>query len=191
LSWRDWLVIVGIPLSLMASGAAALEAQATADALEDDRRAARFATAEQVLILGPSAPTVRRTTSTSSISWRVDMPELVQNYARLPVSKMTIVVDIKYDDGRSGATYLIRVGSLPPCRQVSITDFRPAGSSVPHQLSTYVLFADPTGRKWKREVGEEPVEVASTEIEGIPEAPKGSLSLRHPSVRIQRIEPCG
>jgi hypothetical protein len=96
-----------------------------------------------------------------TIRWGLDLenvPNLVQNYARLPVSEMTIAVDLKYADGRM-ETHEVPVGSLPPCRQVGITDggyFRKSGlAGSVRDVVTYVYFVDPTGHKWKRYVGQE------------------------------------
>jgi hypothetical protein len=72
--------------------------------------------------------------------------------------KMTIAVDLKYADGRM-ETHEVPVGSLPPCRQVGITDggyFRKLGlAGSVRDVVTYVYFVDPTGHKWKRYVGQE------------------------------------
>ena len=53
--WR-WLEIIGVPIAIVAAIGAYWQANATEDSLQDDRRAERFATAHQVLILGPTAP---------------------------------------------------------------------------------------------------------------------------------------
>lgn len=192
--WR-WLEIIGIPVAIVASIGAYWQAQSTADALEDDRRAARFATAEQVLILGPTAP--------RDIQWDgreggaggigggflEDVPNLVQNYARLPVSEMTIAVDLKYENGRT-TTYKIPVGSLPPCRQVGISDggnLEKSGlAKGVDNVVTYVYFVDPTGHKWKRYVGQEPAEVST-----IPEVDLTRSSNMIVRTDLQRIDPCG
>jgi hypothetical protein len=125
--WR-WLEIIGVPIALIASFAAYWQAKSVADSLQDERRAARMATAEQVLILGPTAPRDMQKTPGSGRTDRIgfelnlnNVPNLVQNYARLPVSEMTIAVDLQYQNGET-KTYEIPVGSLPGCRQVGITD---------------------------------------------------------------------
>lgn len=204
-----WLEIVAIPIALIASLAAYWEARSVADALEDERRAARAATAEQVLILGPTAakdiqatpppkarsggglsggPSAGRTVRGKP--HLEDVPNLVQNYARLPVSEMTIAVDLLYAGGQT-ETYEIPVGSLPPCRQVGITDggyFTKADlAGWVKDVITYVYVVDPTGRKWKRYVGQEPIEVTT-----IPRVDVVDHSVAE-IVRtdIQRIDPCG
>jgi hypothetical protein len=156
-----------------------------------------MATAEQVLILGPTAPKDSQQTPGSGKTDSVDfefnldnVPNLVQNYARLPVSEMTIGVDLKYRNGET-KTYEIPVGSLPGCRQVGITDggnLEKLGiASGVEDVVTYVYFVDPNGHKWKRHVGQEPTEVAT-----IPEVYVSS-STTSEIVRtdIQRIDPCG
>jgi hypothetical protein len=199
--WR-WIEIIGIPIAVVASIGALWEARSTADAVADEQRAVRFVTAEQVLILGPPAPKDEQQTDPPSgfghgggVGWLEhglldDVPNLVQNYARLPVSGMTIGVDLKYESGEV-KTYEIPVGSLPPCMQVGITDHgylaKTGEARDVQDIVTYVYFVDPTGHKWKRYVGQEPNEVAS-----IPNIFEGtyqtSMIVR---TEIQRMDHCG
>jgi hypothetical protein len=103
---------------------------------------------------------------------------------------MTIGVDLTYTDGHTD-TYEIPIGSLPPCRQVGITDGgdleKTGRAEGVTDIVTYVYFVDPTGHKWKRYVGQEP-----TEVETVPEVPirsrRMSIIVR---TDIQRINPCG
>lgn len=192
-----WLAIIGVPIALVASIGAFWQAKATDDALEDDRRAARFETARQVVVLGPTAskgelskdPNAGGDTGFGPGVDLNEVPNLVQNYARLPVSEMTIAMDLKYEDSKA-ETFEIPVGSLPPCRQVGITDGGNLRSEIAKGVTdviTYVYFVDPMGHKWKRYVGQEPVEV-STVPEIYMDASNGGMVVR---TDIQRIDPCG
>ena len=58
IGWR-WLQIIGIPLAMVASLAAYWEAKSTSDGLSTEQRATKFATASQVIILGPTARRLR------------------------------------------------------------------------------------------------------------------------------------
>jgi hypothetical protein len=102
----------------------------------------------------------------------------------------SIAVDLNYENGET-RTFEIPVGSLPPCRQVDITDGGYLQDSGPEggveDVITYVYFVDPAGRKWKRYVGQEPIEVPT-----IPEIDVSShRTLGIVRTDIQRIDPCG
>lgn len=180
------LEVAAMSVAIAAAGFAAWQAYAADQSLELQRAANRQATADQVLILGPAVPIGVSGGSGSSGSWSAleDSPSTIQNYGRLPVTD--VVVELNFGIGTdSPATYLVRIGPLQPCQQVSILETTPFLIYDIAKTKLSVHFTDPAGQAWIRGTSGPPRD----DIDGIPETNDNRGSLERSE--ITTIPTCG
>ena len=195
LGWH-WLEVIAVPVAVVAAFGAYWQASAAASSLADQRVAAREATAAEVVITGGSAPAGKLAKGNPVIGggdWSLglqEVPNLVQNYGRLPISNVSIEVNIVRSRGQT-RNYVVPIGTLGPCRQVGVTDGgyleKSGQKDYVSRIDLFVLFTDPNGNKWKRGVGAPPI--------GVEVIPDIDMALPNDNdiVRtgIQQVSPCG
>jgi hypothetical protein len=154
-----WLEVAAVAVALAAAFFTSQQARSASTSLRDAEAAAEAETASQVLLTGGAAPIGSlepsgggRATVVRGTTLRAE-PHLVQNYGRLPIADLTVIVRLTTGDG-DVRNYDVPVGSLLPCQQVRILDDERNNTRNvvrnAKSLSTSIQFTDPAGVSWSR-----------------------------------------
>ncbi len=146
--------VLALVVSLAAAAVATWQAVSATQSAERQEQALKRATADQVLILGEPADVPISGGAGGSWSVFADTPTRVQNYGRLPVTDVTVEVQLVRDQNKTSEVVLVEVGPLPPCHEVSIVDedalYDSGDLAGVTEVRLRLHYTDPQGNRWWR-----------------------------------------
>lgn len=152
--FRVSIELLGVIIALFAAGVSTYQAWDASKSANAQAEIARRAAADQVVLVGDT-----KDANSTSFGVFAETPTRVQNYGRLPVSRVVIQVDLAYLDRRV-TTYMVPLGPLTSCEEVTIVDhgslYKEGHLKDLKGVNLLIHYTDAAGYAWQRGVSGPP-----------------------------------